>query len=82
MKSWKNVQQFFHHILRGLVREYLPTLTKRPKFTESEGGSLKVIDAVGVLKIETTDFGECKIEAIIGVNAFAFAHPTDLNKGT
>ena len=50
MKSWKNVQQFLNHIWRRLVREYLPTLIKRPKWTENDGNSLKVNDVVWILK--------------------------------
>ena len=50
MKSWKNVQQFLNHIWRRLVREYLPTLIKRPKWTENVGNSLKVNDVVWILK--------------------------------
>ena len=50
MKSWKNVQQFLNHIWRRLVREYLPTLIKQPKWTENAGNSLKVNDVVWILK--------------------------------
>ena len=50
MKSWKNFQQFLNHIWRRLVREYLPTLIKRPKWTENAGNSLKVNDVVWILK--------------------------------
>ena len=50
MKSWKNVQQFLNQIWRKLLWEYLPTLAKKPKWTESNGSSLKANDVVSVLK--------------------------------
>ena len=50
LKSWKNVQHFLNHIWRRLVREYLPTLIKRPKRSENDGNSLKVNDVVWILK--------------------------------
>ena len=48
-KSWKNVQQIMNHVWRRLVKEYLPTLTKRSKWSE-QGDSLKVNDLVWILK--------------------------------
>ena len=49
VKSWKNEQQLMNHVWRLLVKEYLPTLTKRSKWSE-ENDSLKVNDLVWILK--------------------------------
>ena len=48
-KSWKNVQQLMNHVWRRLVKEYLPTLTKRSKWSE-QNDSLKVNELVWILK--------------------------------
>ena len=48
-KLWKNVQQLMNHVWRRLVKEYLPTLTKRSKWSE-QNYSLKVNDLVWILK--------------------------------
>ena len=50
MKSWKNVHQFLGHIWRRMVREYLPTLMKRPKCIKSNRSSRKVDDVERILK--------------------------------
>ncbi|XP_075256645.1 uncharacterized protein LOC142349118 [Convolutriloba macropyga] len=49
LKSWKNVQQLMNHVWIRLVKEYLPILTKRSKWSE-QGDSLKVNDLVWILK--------------------------------
>ena len=48
-KSWKNVQQLMNHVWRRLVKENLPTLTKRSKLSK-QGDSMKVNDLVWILK--------------------------------
>ena len=48
-ESWRNVQQLMNHVWRRLVKEYLPTLTKRSKWSE-QCDSLKVNDLVWILK--------------------------------
>ena len=53
MKFWKNLSQFLNNIWRKMFREYLPTLMKRPKWTENDGSSLKVDDVVWFLKALT-----------------------------
>ena len=45
----KNVQQLMSYVWRLLVKEYLPTLTKRSKWSE-QGASLKVNDLLWILK--------------------------------
>ena len=47
--SWKNVQQLTNHVWRRLVKECLPTLTKRSKWSE-QNYSLNVNDLVWILK--------------------------------
>ena len=48
-KSWKNVQQLMNHVWRRLVKERLPTLTKRSKWSE-QNDLLKVNDLMWILK--------------------------------
>ncbi|XP_075248352.1 uncharacterized protein LOC142341313 [Convolutriloba macropyga] len=49
-KTWKRVQQLMNHLLRRLVKEYLPTLLKRLKWTDNNQPPLKVGYVVWVLK--------------------------------
>ena len=49
-KSWKNVQQMVNHFWKRLIREYLPTLLKRSKWSESDQMPLRVNDIVWILK--------------------------------
>ena len=48
-KSWKNVQHLLNHFWRRLVKEYLPTLTKRFKWSK-QSESLNVQGLVWILK--------------------------------
>ena len=49
-KNWKHVQQLMNHVWRRLIKEYLPTLLKRRKWTDNNQPPLKVGDVVWVLK--------------------------------
>ena len=49
-KSWKNVQQIDNHFSKRLVKEYLPTLLKRSKWSYSDQTPLRVNDIVWILK--------------------------------
>ena len=49
-KSWKNVQQMVNHFWKRLVKEYLPTLLKRSKWSDSDQTPLRVNDIVWILK--------------------------------
>ena len=49
-KSWKNVQQMVNHFWKRLVKEYLPTLLKRSKWSDSGQTPLRVNDIVWILK--------------------------------
>ena len=48
-KNWKYVQQLMNHVWRRLIKEYLPTLLKRRKWTDNNQPPLKIGD-VWVLK--------------------------------
>ena len=50
LKTWKNTQKLRNHIWRRLVKEYLPTLSRRSKWSNSNDRPLKVDDIVWVLK--------------------------------
>ena len=50
LKTWKNTQKLMNHIWRRLVKEYLPTLSPRSKWPDSNDRPLKVNDIVWVLK--------------------------------
>ena len=52
-KSWKNVQQMVNHFWKRLVREYLPTLLKWSKWSDSDQTALRVNDIVWILKYMT-----------------------------
>ena len=52
-KSWKNVQQIDNHFWKGIVKEYLPTLLKRSKWSDSDQTPLGVNDIVCILKDKT-----------------------------
>ena len=49
-KNWKHVQQLMNHLWRRLIKEYLPTLLKRRKWTDNNQPPLKFGDVVWVLK--------------------------------
>ena len=49
-KSWKNMQQMVNHFWKRLVKEYLPTLLKRSKWSDSGQTPLRVNDIVWILK--------------------------------
>ena len=49
-KSWKNVLQMVNHFWKQLVKEYLPTLLKRFKWSDSDQTLLRVNDIVHILK--------------------------------
>ena len=49
-KSWKNVQQMVNHFWKRLVKEYLPTLLRRSKWSDSGQTPLRVNDIVWILK--------------------------------
>ena len=49
-KNWKHVQQLMNHVWRRLIKEYLPTLLKRRKWTDNNQPPVKVGDVVWVLK--------------------------------
>ena len=49
-KNWKHVQQLMNHVWRRLIKEYLPTLLKRRKWTDNNQPPLKLGDVVWVLK--------------------------------
>ena len=49
-KNWKHVQQLMNHVWRCLIKEYLPTLLKRRKWTDNNQPPVKVGDVVWVLK--------------------------------
>ncbi|XP_075257544.1 uncharacterized protein LOC142349699 [Convolutriloba macropyga] len=53
LKTWKNSQKLMNHIWRRLVKEYLPTLSRRSKWSNSNDRPLKVDDIVWVLKDQT-----------------------------
>ena len=53
LKTWKNTQKLMNHIWRRLVKEYLPTLSRRSKWSNSNDRPLKVDDIVWVLKGQT-----------------------------
>ena len=53
LKTWKNTQKLMNHIWRRLVKEYLPTLSRRSKWSNSNDRPLKVDDIVWVLKDQT-----------------------------
>ena len=46
-KNWKHVQQLMNHVWRRLIKEYLPTLLKRRKWTDNDQPPLKVGDVDG-----------------------------------
>ena len=52
LKTWKNTQKLMNHIWRRLVKEYLPTLSRRSKWSNNNNRPLKV-DIVCVLKDQT-----------------------------
>ena len=41
LKTWKNTQKLMNHIWRRLVKEYLPTLSRRSKWSNSNDRPLK-----------------------------------------
>ena len=49
-KNWKHVQQLMNHVWRRFIKEYLPTLIKRFKWTENNQPPLNIGDVVWVLK--------------------------------
>ena len=49
-KSWKNFQLMVNHFWKRLVKEYLPTLLKRSKWSDSGQTPLRVNDIVWILK--------------------------------
>ena len=53
LKTWKNTQKLMNHIWRRLVKEYLTTLSRRSKWSNSNDRPLKVDDIVWVLKDQT-----------------------------
>ena len=53
LKTWKNTQKLMNNIWRRLVKEYLPTLSRRSKWSNSNDRPLKVDDIVWVLKDQT-----------------------------
>ena len=53
LKTWKNTQKLMNQIWRRLVKEYLPTLSRRSKWSNSNDRPLKVDDIVWVLKDQT-----------------------------
>ena len=53
LKTWKNTQKLMNHVWRRLVKEYLPTRSRRSKWPESNDRPLKVNDIVWVLKDQT-----------------------------
>ena len=53
LKTWKNTQKLMNHIWRRLVKEYLPTLSRRSKWSNSNDRPLRVDDIVWVLKGQT-----------------------------
>ena len=53
LKTWKNTQKLTNHIWRRLVKEYLPTLSRRSKWPNSNEQPLKVDDIVWLLKDRT-----------------------------
>ena len=53
LKTWKNTQKLMNPIWRRLVKEYLPTLSRRSKWSNSNDRPLKVDDIVWVLKDQT-----------------------------
>ena len=65
-KSWKNVQQLMNHVWRRLVKEYLPTLSKRSKWTD-QNDSLKVNDLMLILK-DLTPRGIWPLGRIVGTS--------------
>ena len=50
LKTWKNTKKLMNHLWRRLVKEYLPTLSRRSKWSYSNDRPLKVSDIVWVLK--------------------------------
>ena len=63
IKSWKNVQQLMNHVRRRFVKEYLPTSTKRCKWSK-QSDSLKVNNLVWILK-DLTPRGICSLGCIV-----------------
>ena len=53
LKTWKKTQKLMNHIWRRLVKDYLPTLSRRSKWPNSNDRPLKVDDIVWVLKDQT-----------------------------
>ena len=53
LKTWKNTQKLMNHIWRRMVEEYLPTLSRRSKWSNSNDRPLKVDDVVWVLQDQT-----------------------------
>ena len=49
-KNWKHVKQLMNHVWRRLIKEYLPTLFKRRKWTDNNQTPLKIEDVVWILK--------------------------------
>ena len=49
-RNWKHVQQLMNNVWRRLIKEYLPILLKRLKWTDNYQPPLKVDDVVWVLK--------------------------------
>ena len=49
-RNWKHVQQLMNHVWRRVIKEYVPTLLKRRKWTDNNQPPLKVGDVVWVLK--------------------------------
>ena len=45
-KNWKHVQQLINHVWRRLIKENLPTLIRRRKWTDNNQPILKVGDVV------------------------------------
>ena len=48
--SWKNVQQMINHFWKRLVKEYLPTLLKSSKWSDSDQTPFRVNDIVWILR--------------------------------
>ena len=49
-KSWKKLQQLVNHFWKQLLKEYLPTLLKGSKWSDSDRTPLRVNDNVWILK--------------------------------
>ena len=49
-EAWKNLQQMMNHLWKRLVKEYLPTLLKRSKWSKSNQSLFRVKEVVWILK--------------------------------